>query len=1003
MLFDETNLPDWNNVGVLGRNKLPGRAYFIHYPSAAAHRGNRRPDVSPMVCCLNGEWQFCYLHSAGLLREADIAGGAEPREGDGRAWRPMPVPSVWQLQGVERPFYVNVPFPFPATDPLVPFENPVGIYVRSFEFQPEQRAVLSFLGVSAAFHVYLNGRLVGYSEGSHNMAEFDVTDFVRAGENRICVFVYKWCNGSYLECQDMFRYNGIFRDVYLTKLPALSVADVRAEAAPRAGGFDWRAEVELAGEARGEVEIALLDGKRRVASFRVPAKKTVKVETFLPSVKLWSAETPNVYRLAVSVFEEGREADHVRILTGFRTVSTEGGVFRVNGVPVKCKGVNHHDTHPRKGFALSMSDLERDVRLMKQFNIDTVRFSHYPPHPAMLELCDEYGLYAVDEADIESHGELHMEEGPGHFADLPAFRPAFLDRVQRLYLRDRNHPCVILWSLGNESGFGKSHLACYRWLRARTDVPVHYEGARVWKGHWGMDVVSNMYPSIAAMKEMLGKYDVGKPYFLCEYAHCMGVGPGSLKEYWDLIYASDRCMGGCIWEFAEHCYFERGDFRYGGDGGEYLTDRDFCADGMFFADRRPKPAAYEVKNVYRPLRAHREGEKLVFVNTRSFRDTADLTVLAELTDGEATLRSQVLPVEAPPLGRWECPLPFDGRGARLLNLTYFEEGRVVGEEQFELEPACLAARLTAAAPVRAVCKESLLTVNAGEQELVFDLSNGCLTNWRAGGYEFLCQTPHNAGLNPYGPPARGFLTNLHRRNLSNDMYLRAEWEDKYYLHRLWHNVRQVAWEQCETCVRVRVREDLTPFKINTVCETCVEYEVSAAGVQVTASVRSDRKHLPFVPRFGLRAELNPGLTAARWFGRGPRENESDFLEAARLGWYECAVQDLLPPYSKPQEGGVRTGVERFALTDEGAGARFEVLALERPLAVSAYPFAAERFEEMAHRRDVRETGTLQLCVDGFRSGVGSHSCGHPPLDAYQFHLRPEWQTFRFAVRVSKGD
>ena len=1004
MLFDRNILPDWNQVGVLGRNKLPGRAYFVHYPNRESARGNKRPERSSMVIPLNGTWQFCYLRSAMELTGAETAGpDAEGRLPEaGRTWTPMKVPSVWQMNGFERPFYVNVPFPFPQTPPLVPFQNPVGIYRRTFRAAGGKRAVLSFLGVCSAFHVYLNGRLAGYSEGSHNMAEFEITDLLEEGENALCVIVYKWCNGSYLECQDMFRHNGIFRDVFVTQLPETAIFDVSSRAVKRGEGYEWTAEVELSGPPRGEVEIRLTDGRKILACERLPAARRVRLTRLLPKVREWTAETPNVCRLSVTLRDEaGKSCDFGEILTGFKTVSVEGGVFRVNGRPVKCKGVNHHDTHPTKGYALSADDLERDVRLMKAHNIDTVRFSHYPPHPYLLELCDRYGIYAVDEADIESHGELHSRSGPGLFSDREDFRPAFLDRVQRLFLRDRSHPCVILWSLGNESGFGKNHLACYRWLKKQTDLPIHYEGAREWKGHLGLDVLSNMYPSLPAMRELLDK-GIEKPYFLCEYGHCMGVGPGSLKEYWELIYAEPRCMGGCIWEFADHCYRRGGQDCYGGDGGEYVTDRDFCADGMFFADRTPKPSASEVKNAYRPVRSEVRGERLIFTNTRSFLDASDLSVVAELTDGRTVLAREEFGLALPPGGTESRALPFAGREGRFLNLTYCAKGRTVGEEQHELIPFRPPV-LPEPAPVRAVREGDLLRVESPIQHLTFDLSEGSLISWESGGREWICQSPENRGLNPFGRPVRGFLTNLHRLGLSNDMYLNEEWEGKLLLHRLWHNIRFAGAEVLPDRVRVEVRETLAPHKLEAVCETALVYEVFADRIELTASVRSDRRDLPFLPRFGVCAELCPELTQVEYFGFGPRENESDFVEGVRKGLYACRTAELLPAYAKPQEGGMRSGVERFLLTDDQARLGFEVLALDRPLNATAYLFGREKFEAMRHQKDVRPDGRVQLCVDGFRSGVGSQSCGHPPLEAYRFRLKEDWQRFRFAMRIRPLD
>ncbi len=994
MQFDEIHLPDWNNVAILGRNKLPARSYFIHYPNARTARGNRLPSASPMVTTLGGKWSFKYLDSAQKLEADDITG---PMEG----WREIPVPSVWQLQGVERPFYVNVAFPFPATPPLVPFLNPVGVYRRTFEAKKAKTRILTFLGVSSAFHVYLNGVLAGYSEGSHNSAEFDVSHLVKAGSNEIAVVVYKWCNGSYLECQDMFRHNGIFRDVFLTELPAASVFDIASNSRERDGGFEWEASVTIRGSLRGTACITLTGEEGVVAcSGTIPLKRTLLFKQFLPHIRRWTAETPHIYHLSVSIFSEGKECDFAEVVTGFRTVSTEGGVFRVNGVPIKCKGVNHHDTHPRKGFALSVDDYERDVRLMKAFNVDTVRFSHYPPHPYMLELCDTYGIYVVDEADIESHGELFMKEGPAAFSNRKDFRPAFLDRTLRLYRRDKNHPCVIMWSLGNESGFGRNHMASYRMLKKLTDTPIHYEGSRERKGCPGLDVISNMYPPIPEMKRVLAAYKGTLPYFLCEYAHCMGVGPGNLKGYWELMESEPQCMGGCIWEFADHCYLEKGDFRYGGDGGEYITDGDFCADGMFLADRTPRSSAFEVKNAYRPVVSRREHNKLIFFNRRSFTDTSDITIVLEWTEGDEAVKRENLVEAIPPRSTWEYTLP-DGAPARFLNISYRIGERTVGEEQHELKEFS-GNVLPAGYSVSAHNGGRYLTVEGEKQKVVFDLADGSLICWQQGGFEAINQAPRNSGLNPFGGAARGFLPNLMRRGISNDMVIRKRWDEEL-LFELWHNVRSVSWTKEEGHVAVRVLEDLTPHKKDRFAETELLYRIYGDRIELTASIRSDFEEKVYLPRFGVRAELSPGLDAVEYFGYGPRENETDFLLAARRGRYECKLEELNGVEAKPQEGGVRTGVEQFALRSPKSGNGVEILATNAPLCVAAYPFPAEAFDAFRHRREVRPMGTTQVMIDGFRSGVGSQSCGHPPLEEQRFYLSRDWQSFSFAARLVGED
>lgn len=507
----------------------------------------------------------------------------------------IPVPSCVQLHGFDRIQYINARFPFPVIFPRVPRENPCWHYRRKFSLEKRdgEKYYLNFEGVDSAFYLFVNGSYKGYSQISHATSEFDITALVKNGENVLDVIVLKWCLSSYLECQDKFRFSGIFRDVYILKRPEKHITDYRILTA-----FDGDRGV-LTFENESPVEIALSLGRRRVCV--LPRKKaSLTVE----NVKRWTAENPHLYTLKLSA-----NGEVITEKVGFRTVSTDKSVFKINGVPTKLKGVNRHDFNCVTGATVSLKDLARDVLLMKSLNVNAVRTSHYPNSPQFYELCDRFGIYVLDEADVETHGAAYRygkrdvaawEE----YAENPAFERGITDRHISLVERDKNRPCVIMWSLGNESSFGKAFFKGARYIRRRDNTrPVHYEGlqnaAKKYYFSKLVDVVSMMYPSVERVqKEVLDNPKETRPFVLCEYTHAMGNSCGDISAYWDMIYKNAQCAGAFVWEWADHAVKTRKGFLYGGDFGEREHDGNFCCDGLLTADRKIKSAALEMKAVY---------------------------------------------------------------------------------------------------------------------------------------------------------------------------------------------------------------------------------------------------------------------------------------------------------------------------------------------------------------------------------------------------------------------
>lgn len=572
----------------------------------------------------------------------------------------------------------------------------MGVYVKEFEIENTAlHHTITFLGVAGSLDLFCNDRYVGYSEGSHNTAAFDLTPYLHAGVNRVAVVNHKWCNGTYMECQDMFRENGIFRDVLLRSHGAFCLEDYVVHTDYADGKYTLSLDLSL-GSGSGQVKATLLQEGREVAAQRVEnAAGTAHLNFGALEVESWSAETPVLYDLLLELTGTEGTREAVCRPVGFRHIEIRGNVFYLNDQPIKLLGVNHHDSHPVRGYAMTLSDMERDVQLMKQFNVNCVRTSHYPPDPAFLDLCDRYGLYVVDEADIETHGcqvEMHR---PGALSHNPKWRGHFWDRVERMFCRDRNHPCITMWSLGNESHGYKNQDYCYQELKKRTTVPVHYE-AVVRTRRWCYDVVSEMYPwhnrvhMVAEGKGALPKY-YKAPYFLCEYAHAMGMGAGDLEPYVQDFYRGDNMLGGCIWEFCDHAAYHADGpvhYTYGGDHGENKHDSNFCTDGLFFPDRTPHAGAYQMKNAYRPVRATAVDENRYLFQSMLRFATLQIQVRWELLSDGIPVVSGQADLTLNPLEMRELTFDFEltqrSSCHNVLLVRYLRGEEELGFEQFTL-------------------------------------------------------------------------------------------------------------------------------------------------------------------------------------------------------------------------------------------------------------------------------------------------------------------------------
>ena len=944
---------------------------------------------------LSGEWDFCFLTSFERIGREKLR------------WSKTSVPSCWQTQGYEPPFYVNDDFTCPAIPPRVPNATPVGIYRRVFEYLPPAdctNAILTFLGVCSAFHVFINGKEVGYGSGSHSTNEFNIGPYVRAGENEIEVYVYKWSAGSFLESQDMFRYNGIFRDVYITYLPGCSVYDFHWKTVmAENGAYDCFVDLQFWGGG-AECSVALQHSGRKICESRAEnGRCTFRVENPV----LWNAESPALYDLIIRLWKGGKETECVYERVGFKTVGYAGPQFLVNGVPVKLKGVNMHESHCKNGYTVTDEECERDIRLAKSLNVNTIRFSHYPPNPVMLRLCDEYGVYVVDEADLETYGSANMED-IDYFGKASQWLPAFLDRMEHLWERDKNHACVVMWSMGNEAGRGENFDRCYEYLKSKDEnIPVHYETCFRYEGENGYDIVTLQYSDFSTIEKWM-KAEDKRPFFLCEYGHCMGAGPGSLKEYWEYVYRYDQFIGGCIWEWCDHAYLQnreetdirKFEYTYGGDHGEYIHDRNFCCDGMVYPDRSLSPAALEVKNVYRPVRAALAGSDaggctLEFFNTNSFTDASAYRIVLRKKRNGSAVEEEEISLSLPPFGKLRRRIPFeDDDFERVVETEVYRGAESCGFDSFVLEERLPQYGGPGTPVVRKM--RGGASVRAGGAVWKFDEYLCTFTQVRFGGKGLFSEKPQNKGYGAFCRNVAGMFPSIWRAPIDNDRPYIEDYQLKLY-DEMWLSFYERHFYTENGCSVFEQTGYLTPPKYSAMYAVSTKYAADGCGLKVTAVLTPLQDGLPPLPRFGMRMQLAAGMKHVRWYGLGFSENYPDFREGCRYGIYSADAEELHEPYIRPQENGTRGGVRWLEVTDEsGVGLRFTALCA--PFSFSLRPYSLEDLEKAEHRGELPRRSFNELSVEGFTRGLGSASCGLRPLEQYLIpQKKGEPIRFEFAV------
>jgi len=1013
---------DWENQNLTSINKQPYRAFAMPFESREdALIGE--PALSPYYKMLNGAWKFSYYASPGEVPEDFFR-----EDFDCCEWDDIEVPSHWQLKGYGHPHYTNIQYPFPVDPPFVPSENPTGCYIREFEIPDnwaERRILLKFDGVDSFYYVWINGQLAGMSKGSRNISEFDVTELVQIGFNRITVQVLQWSDGTYLEDQDMWWLSGIFRSVSISAVPALDLYDIFAKARLDAKYRDGLLEVEtqirnddpLAARAL-TLEAELFDPAGDPV-FRSPLTRTLakldpgkstelRLEATVKNVSAWTAETPALYTLLLTLKDKFGAIEYKSLKIGFRTVEIRKGNLLVNGVPVMFRGVNRHEFDTDLGRALTYEITKQDLLLLKQHNFNAIRTCHYPDAPFFYDLCDQLGFYVICEADLESHG-FGYEEGKNPTMWKEWIKPC-VDRMQAMVEAHKNHASIILWSLGNEAGYGIAHRKMAEYTRDRDRTrPIHYE--RDQQGETA-DVISRMYASADDSEKcgngsclgVVREYCQKKPFILCEYAHAMGNGPGGLEDYWQLFFAHREMQGGFIWEFCDHgirTQDEHGHeyFAYGGDFGEQPHDGNFVADGLVFPDKTPSPGMIEAKKVYAPVRFAAKDLKKGLVTVTNHYDFITLEHLnitwSVSANGVPVQSGSLPPLDIKARSSREVKVPYvlpkhPKAGAEyFLNLTFTlgrdtnwaRTGHEVAWAQFALpvkKVSLPAAVRSAGARVEMDEDTQSFLISAGESMIVLDKNTGLITGWSTDGLPLF---------------DRGPRFNLFRAPTDNDnggAGLMKDWQKAGY-HRFQHRLESAESDPDRKTVRVIMRAAPPVLQTGIRCEYLYTFlEDGGFTLELNGTLQGG---MPDFPRLGFQLFLPEDMDRVQWFGLGPGESYVDSKEAQRVGLFKADADALYTPYVMPQEDGNRSEVRRAAFCDlHQAG--FAVRGLNGLFNFSIHRFTPEAAWKAKHPHEIEYAENLCLNLDWKQSGLGSSSCG-PALDE---RYRIPAKDFTFGMR-----
>lgn len=1025
---EKSKTNDWENPAIFQINREPARAAFLPYAdesSAIADDYTR----SPWFLTLDGKWKFNWSPTPDE-RPKDFF----KTDFNATNWKEISVPSNWELQGYGIPIYTNITYPFVKNPPFINHaDNPVGSYRRAFEL-PEnwkgRRVYLHFEGGTSAMYIWVNGEKVGYSENTKSPTEFDVTNYVKAGKNQVAVEVYRWSDGSYLEDQDFWRLSGIDRDVYLYSTDNVRIADFFArpdlDTSYKNGSLSVDVKLKnmnAVSKNNQTVEAKLVDAtgkeiftKNLKISLGANADQSVTFKQNVMVPKLWSNETPYLYTLLLKLKDEnGKFIETVSTQIGFRKVELKNGQLLVNGIRIMVHGVNIHEHNPKTGHYQDKETMMKDIKAMKELNINAVRCSHYPNNLMWVKLCNKYGLFLVDEANIETHGMGAELQGTfdktKHPAYLPEWKAAHLDRIYSLVERDKNQPSVILWSLGNECGNGPVFQEAYDWIKNRDNTRlVQFEQAGEKEN---TDVVCPMYPSIKYMKEYATRKDVKRPFIMCEYSHAMGNSSGNFQEYWDIIHGSNNMQGGFIWDWVDQG-FEMTDeagrkyWSYGGDMGSqnYTNDENFCHNGLVWPDRTPHPGAFEVKKVYQDILFTGVDLKKGLIQVENgfgYTNLDKYLFKYEVLKNGMVVKSGTINLSLAPQSKKQVQLELPKLSAEngveyLLNVfAYTKAGNEVLPQNFEVareqfsigeNKYFVKANDSGAKPIVNDTKDAITLIAAGV-EVTINKKTGLMQQYKANGENYFNLMP---------------VPNFWRAPTDNDFGNRM-----HLTSNVWRTVGR--YNTSLTAITVKEESGKTTVVANLYLKDVastytITYTMHSDGsLTLLNSFKAGENPLPEMPRFGMLFSLKKDLDNFSYYGRGPWENYQDRNTSSLKGIYHSKVVDQYVPYTRPQENGYKTDVRWLSLTNS-SGNGIEIEGLQ-PLGVSALNNYPEDFDpgltkKQQHTNDITPRNEVVICIDLAQRGVGGdNSWGALPHEQYQ--LKNKEYSYGFVIKPKKKE
>ncbi|HIF9079588.1 TPA: beta-galactosidase subunit alpha [Photobacterium damselae] len=987
---------NWENFLHLHENRMAPRAYFFSYDSVQSAKSFQR-ELSNRFMLLSGQWTFNFFTNPLLVPEEFYSQKMTD-------WGHITVPNMWQMEGHGDLQYTDEGFPFPIDVPFVPTDNPTGAYQRTFtlgEQWNDKQTIIKFDGVETYFELYVNGQYVGFSKGSRLTAEFDISAYVQQGENLLSVRVMQWADSTYIEDQDMWWTAGIFRDVYLVGKEAVHVQDftVRTDFADDYQSATLSCSVELENLTHAvatgyQLEYSLQDNGVEVAQGNcsiddIDANRQVQFAIDMNNPQQWNAENPYLYQLFITLKNsQGQILEVIPQRVGFRDIKVRDGLFYINNQYVMLHGVNRHDNDHLKGRAVGMDRVEKDLILMKQHNINSVRTAHYPNDPRFYELCDIYGLFVMAETDVETHGFANVGD-LSRITNDAAWEAVFVDRAERHVHAQKNHPSIIMWSLGNESGYGCNIRSMYAATKAIDDTRlVHYEEDRDAEV---VDVISTMY-SRAQLMNYFGEHPHEKPRIICEYAHAMGNGPGGLTEYQNVFYAHDHIQGHYVWEWCDHGILARDEngeefYKYGGDYGDYPNNYNFCMDGLIFPDQTPGPGLKEYKQVIAPVKIRAvdgSNNRFTIENKLWFSDLNDYTITADVRAEGETLRTVQFKVEdlaANSAREITLALPELDERETFVNFTVRKDSRTlysaanhdIAVYQFLLKEN------TATAPVfvnhnatELNVAESRLdyTITGHNFALTFSKVNGKLTSWLINGEELIQSEPR---LNFFKP-----MIDNHKQEYE------GLWQPAH-LQIMQEHFRTLNVETLDGKVVINTTSIIAPpvFDFGMRCHYC--YQINAEG-QLNIELRGERygDYPHVIPVIGLDLGISGDFDQVKYYGRGPEENYQDSQQANMIDVYQTNVADMFVNYPFPQNNGNRQHVRWAALTNRhGTGL---LVKPQQDINFSAWFCTNENLHAAQHTIELEKSGYITLNLDHQVMGLGSNSWGSEVLDSYRVYM-----------------